>query len=175
MVAARDLIVEQGWSSASNRAIAARAEVNLALISYHFGGKKKLLVAMLDRAVAEITEQYAPMHEADDLPAFVGAALRASTALASDPNSRVIAAAMLEAVHDRELAPAVKRNLRDLRAFVRAVVERCVVSEDQISGLVTLIAATLDGLILHLILDPETDVQGAGTAIEDALDSLLRP
>lgn len=42
MVAARDLIVERGWSAASNRAIAAKADVNLALISYHFGGKKKV-------------------------------------------------------------------------------------------------------------------------------------
>ena len=94
--------------------------------------------------------------------------------MASDPNARVVAAAMLEAVHDQEVASAVRRNLGELRAFVRSVVERSVVPEDQVSGLVTLVAALLDGLMLHLILDPETDVQGAGEVVEQALESWLR-
>src|SRR3954471_10561188 len=46
---ARDLLVEQGYSGTSTRAVAERAETQLSLVHYHFGGKQQLLVAVLER------------------------------------------------------------------------------------------------------------------------------
>jgi AcrR family transcriptional regulator len=47
--AAREVLSEQGYTLASTRAIAERAGVRLSLVHYHFGGKQRLLAAVLDR------------------------------------------------------------------------------------------------------------------------------
>ena len=47
--AARDLLVERGYSGTSTRAVAERADTQLSLVHYHFGGKQQLLVAVLER------------------------------------------------------------------------------------------------------------------------------
>jgi AcrR family transcriptional regulator len=47
--AARELLVEQGSSGTTTRAVADRAGVRLSLVHYHFGGKQGLLVEVLQR------------------------------------------------------------------------------------------------------------------------------
>jgi AcrR family transcriptional regulator len=47
--AARDVLVEHGYSGTSTRAVAERAETQLSLVHYHFGGKQQLLGAVLER------------------------------------------------------------------------------------------------------------------------------
>jgi len=55
--AARDVLVERGYSCTSTRAVAERAETQLSLVHYHFGGKQQLLVAVLDRHNEELLER----------------------------------------------------------------------------------------------------------------------
>ena len=55
--AARDLLVERGYSGTSTRAVAERAETQLSLVHYHFGGKQQLLVAVLDRQNEDLLER----------------------------------------------------------------------------------------------------------------------
>src|SRR5215210_3471774 len=55
--AARDLLVERGYSGTSTRAVAERAETQLSLVHYHFGGKQQLLVAVLERENDELLER----------------------------------------------------------------------------------------------------------------------
>ena len=55
--AAELLFVERGFAATSMRAIASKAEVNLAAANYHFGSKRGLLSAVFHRRVAPITEQ----------------------------------------------------------------------------------------------------------------------
>jgi AcrR family transcriptional regulator len=52
--AARDVLVERGYSGTSTRAVAERAETQLSLVHYHFGGKQQLLVAVLERQNEEL-------------------------------------------------------------------------------------------------------------------------
>ncbi len=52
--AAETLFAERGFAATSLRAIAARAEVNLAATHYHFGSKKGLLAAVFHRRIAPI-------------------------------------------------------------------------------------------------------------------------
>jgi AcrR family transcriptional regulator len=55
--AARDLLVEHGYGGTSTRAVAERAETQLSLVHYHFGGKQQLLVAVLERENAALLER----------------------------------------------------------------------------------------------------------------------
>src|ERR1700710_2734164 len=52
--AARDMLVERGFSGTSTRAVAERADTQLSLVHYHFGGKQQLLVAVLERQNQEL-------------------------------------------------------------------------------------------------------------------------
>jgi AcrR family transcriptional regulator len=55
--AARDLLVERGYSGTSTRAVAERADTRLSLVHYHFGGKQQLLVAVLERQNEQLLER----------------------------------------------------------------------------------------------------------------------
>lgn len=55
--AAAALFPETGFDGVSVEDVAARAGVNKALISYHFGGKRGLYVAVLESAFAEMAER----------------------------------------------------------------------------------------------------------------------
>ena len=79
----RDRIVEatltvlkrHGYAGASARSIAAEGGFNQALIFYHFGSVRNLLLAALDRTSAERMAAYrAAAAGADDIPALVAVA-----------------------------------------------------------------------------------------------------
>jgi AcrR family transcriptional regulator len=55
--AARDLLVERGFGATSTRAVAERADTQLSLVHYHFGGKQQLLVALLERQNEQLLER----------------------------------------------------------------------------------------------------------------------
>jgi len=54
--AGAELFAEQGFDGVSIEDVAGRAGVNKALISYHFGGKRNLHVAVLESAFASMAE-----------------------------------------------------------------------------------------------------------------------
>jgi AcrR family transcriptional regulator len=62
--AARDLLVERGFSGTSTRAVAERADTRMSLVHYHFGGKQQLLVAVLERQNAELLERQRELYAA---------------------------------------------------------------------------------------------------------------
>jgi AcrR family transcriptional regulator len=75
--AACAVLREEGYSGASARAIATRAEANSALVFYHFGGVDQLLLAALDRSSAERMAMYREIAgRAKTLEELVEAALR---------------------------------------------------------------------------------------------------
>jgi AcrR family transcriptional regulator len=49
LAAARDLLRQAGYAGTTTRAVADRAGVRLSLVHYHFGGKRRLLVAVLEQ------------------------------------------------------------------------------------------------------------------------------
>lgn len=55
--AAESLFIENGFAATSMRAIATRAEVNLAAANYHFGSKKGLFAAVIHRRVEPINHK----------------------------------------------------------------------------------------------------------------------
>jgi AcrR family transcriptional regulator len=52
-----DLLVERGYAATSTRAVAERADTQLSLVHYHFGGKQQLLAAVLERQNEELLER----------------------------------------------------------------------------------------------------------------------
>ncbi len=55
--AAESLFSQQGFTSASLRAITTAAQANLAAANYHFGGKEALLSAVLERRLLPLNQQ----------------------------------------------------------------------------------------------------------------------
>ena len=53
MIAAEKLFVEKGFDGTSVRDLSREAEVNLAMVNYYFGGKEKLLEALVEKKTGE--------------------------------------------------------------------------------------------------------------------------
>jgi AcrR family transcriptional regulator len=56
--AALQTLIDDGYSGTSARTIAARAQLNPALVFYHYGGVDELLLAALDKSSAERLDRY---------------------------------------------------------------------------------------------------------------------
>jgi AcrR family transcriptional regulator len=64
--AARDMLVERGYGGTSTRAVAERAETQLSLVHYHFGGKQQLLAAVLERQNQQLLERQRRLYSRPD-------------------------------------------------------------------------------------------------------------
>lgn len=63
--AAKDALVESGYSALSTRSIAQRAGVPLSQIHYHFGTKQNLVLAVLEEENRKLLERQARLYESD--------------------------------------------------------------------------------------------------------------
>jgi TetR/AcrR family transcriptional regulator len=70
MAAARELLTENGGSRFSLAEVAARSGKNIALVSYHFGGKEQMLVAIATEDEVAVTQPLQALLAAD-LPVLV--------------------------------------------------------------------------------------------------------
>jgi AcrR family transcriptional regulator len=174
--AAAELIAERGWGQVTTRAIAERAGLPHGTVSYHFQGKQELLT----EAALHTIESLFPMSELaaiktlDELIPLIKSWLGDQ-----NPISPVSIGVLTEAMRESKHNPTLRHRLAIiLREYRRTMAE--VVSTEQLHGtiasgpapsaLATLIAAVGDGLLLHVLLDPELNV---AEAIE-ALLALLR-
>jgi AcrR family transcriptional regulator len=62
--AAISLFSEQGYAATGTRAIASRAQCNVALISHHFGSKEGLLREVLVRGITTVRDELRALHAA---------------------------------------------------------------------------------------------------------------
>lgn len=169
--AAAALIAELGWGRVTTRAVAERAGLPHGAVSYHFPGKEALL-AEAALAVVERAFPLADLRAAGDLAGVVSQmrAWAASPAPADQPGRAVLLEAMREAGRN----PALQTRLAGMLAEYREVLASLVRTGSQRggvpvgadpAGLATLLAAAGDGLLLHAMLDPTTDLVGAVTAL----------
>src|SRR2546429_8508046 len=66
--AARDELAERGYTGTTTRSIAERAGVQLSLVHYHFGGKRQLLVAVLDRENKRLLQRQRALYDGPGAP-----------------------------------------------------------------------------------------------------------
>jgi len=164
LVAAAQLIAERGWGEVTTRDVAERAGVNAALVHYHFGSMDSLLrEAAMARLEPELAAAMAPLTEDRRLEDALTEAVTGLDRfdLASQPGI-LAAEVLLRATRDQALAGTMGNAIR---AFREALADRlrADAAQGEIRGdvspevMAVIIGATLDGLLLQRMADPEVD------------------
>ncbi|GAA1894479.1 TetR/AcrR family transcriptional regulator [Actinomadura bangladeshensis] len=170
------LIAEVGWGRVTMRGIAARAGVPHGAISYHFQGKDDVLrqaaVAGTLRALAQPLAMAQAAESVQEM--FEGTLGWFAVGGLQDPSAALLLETARQAARDPALREPLTAELRKFRAALTELVERNqregrVAPGLPASGTATVVAALLDGLLLHLILDPELDLSDAAEAVRTFL------
>ncbi|SNS75278.1 transcriptional regulator, TetR family [Actinomadura meyerae] len=176
--AAVAVMAEGGWAAVTSRAVADRAQANNALVHYYFGSVDALRRAAVLHAVEqELEGPVEAILRAEDTLAGVAEAVRALVDRgAGTAGQRVMVEAMLHGVRDEELRAETERQIRMFRDLLAARLAEdrkagALRPDADPRGLAVAIAALLDGLLMHVLIDPGTE---AGDAAAGLL-ALLRP
>jgi len=164
-LAAVELVAELGWDAVTTRAVAARAGVNPALVHYHYGSMDVLLRSAVVAALEqEIGQAAVPFTTEPSLADAVAGATDAIGQFDPDtPAAALLIEAMIRAVRDPELSRLIVGSLVEFRELVAARVRAAAddgTTDLPPEGAGAFVAAALDGLLLHRIVDPATDVDG---------------
>ncbi len=174
--AAVELLIEGGYDAVTTRSVTARAGVNGALVNYYFGTKQRLLVeaaaAAMMRAFAEPAEL---LLESEDPRQGIGATVEWLARMdPRTPEMSVVSESTVRALRDPDMRRAVAGELAEFRAafgtrLEAAIAEGRVRAGPGAGGLAILLAAALDGLALHVLLDPKLDLGAANQALQELL------
>ncbi|WP_165964260.1 TetR/AcrR family transcriptional regulator [Actinomadura sp. KC216] len=176
--AAVAVMAESGWSAVTSRVVAERARANNALVHYYFGSVDALRKAAVMHAVEkELEGPVEAILQAGD--ALDGVAEAIGGLLERGPGTaqqRVLVEALMQGLRDEELREG---GIRQIRAFRDLLAARLAADRDagrlradaDPEGLAVVLGALLDGLLLHVLIDPGT---GAAAATRGLL-ALLRP
>jgi AcrR family transcriptional regulator len=168
--AAAAAIAERGWGAVSTRDIAERAGVNNALIHYYFGTRQQLLrAAAIDAILRDLQAPGEILARAPSLAAGLrDVVLWIRGYGAASEGARLFAETMLESTRDDMLRAALGGAAAAFRALLatRLAAEDAAPAGVSANGAAVLLAAALDGLLLHYILDPALDLAGAAAALQ---------
>lgn len=171
--AATDVLRTEGITGVSARVVAARAEVNQALVFYHFGTLAGLIDAATRQAVDRSAAQYHDVFaEVDSLPALLQLGRELHAAEQASGNVALMAQLMAGGQHDAQLAAAARYGMDRWIAEVEIAADRVlrgsVLAEIcDARGLARVVCASFIGLELYDGIDP-----AGGAAALDALDRL---
>lgn len=174
--AAAELIAEVGWGNVSSRMVAERAGLNNALVHYHFESMDDLL----RRAAEErVTDAFAsPTRELwrHELTAAMKAAVIWLERLdVSSTETGVLVESLAEARRDPALQQHAAKELEALRAGLTNSIEAegAALAGLGARGMATVLLATLDGLLIHRVIDPGLSLRPAAKSIRALLDSTV--
>lgn len=164
--AAIELIGEVGWGSVSTRMVAERAGVPTGSVHYHFRSLDGLLAdATVPLLNGVVDEAEAAMSSAADLDAgidWITGMVGHYTADAGE--SRLSSEIFLAAARSERLGPEIAATLARFRRAVAAWLTRCGQERDA-DALAVLVAAAVDGLMLHRAVDADVDPEAVGIAL----------
>ena len=159
--AATELIAELGWAGVSTRVLAERAGLTPGLVHYHFSSLQALLseaaVGALTRLVDDLGALLSQVKTPEEAVEELLTAL--SKHSGSDPMSLLVTETYLATTRDTELREAVGVVLADFRTRLAAWFADHGVAAPEATAAV--LAATVDGLLLHRALLPEPDATAA--------------
>jgi AcrR family transcriptional regulator len=177
--AAAELIGEEGWGGVTTRAIAARAGVPHAAVSYHFRGREALL---REAAMVTTTEFFAAAIEVlSTAPGGLTGAITATLGAYRDlPAVRDRLAVVLEANRQATRDPWLAERMREiLHTYIAGLTT--IIEADQAAGrldpglsaprLAAVVAGALDGIGLQAAFDSDVDVMALGATLTQLLDS----
>ncbi|UBU15867.1 TetR/AcrR family transcriptional regulator [Nonomuraea gerenzanensis] len=161
--AAVALVPEVGWGGVSTRLVAERAGVAPGVVHYHFASVTDLLMAaclgftaaLLDRLAAELSAQPDPGEAVGwllgELSHYSG----------TDPASLLVVELYLAATRIPELRERLGEQVGRFRATVASwLAERGYQGDPAAAA--AMLAASVDGIMLHRALDPGLDLAALG-------------
>ncbi|TCC35343.1 TetR/AcrR family transcriptional regulator [Kribbella speibonae] len=154
LAAAVELIPERGWSAVSTRILAERAGVTPSVVHYHFSSVQDVLteaaIAMMREVLAATDFTSAPTPAAA-VDAMLGSLERYD---GTDPTSLLFTETYLAATRDEHLHAQIAALITDFRTRLADWLAIHQVAEP--SATAAVLAATIDGLLLHRTLGPES-------------------
>lgn len=169
------VIGEAGWGGVTTRAVAERAGVNQGLVHYHFASITDLLIAAstsFTRALLHQTaEELATKDVSGGLDWLLGELARYT---GDDPASRTFAEALLAAGRLPQLRAELAAVLTAFRATVADWL-RDHGHNHEADATALVLAATLDGLVLHRTLQPDLDPTELREPLRRMLDLTTPP
>jgi len=178
LAATIELLERDGWDAVTVRGIAAHAEVNLALVNYHFGSKTNLKLAAFDAVLHDAVET--PMgapHEGPDLDGGLRELIHVALGSGrSTGRRRIFESAMAAALHDPDIAARMRPMLERGRAQLAGWIDESVAAgqlpgSTDVAALAVVLTAMLDGLWVQQVIDPATDVDRVVAAVTSLLRS----
>jgi AcrR family transcriptional regulator len=174
--AAIELVAEVGADRLRTRAVAERAEVNPALVHYHFGSMAALVRAAEEKVVAEEAEPIveALWREAGIQTAVQGVFDAIQQLGEPTPSIMVMNDIMARATRD----PSARARARDMLAGFRVLIRdrlaeaqrrREIGPHVDIDAAAVMLAALLDGLGMHRLIDQSLDVRAVAGLLLTAL------
>jgi AcrR family transcriptional regulator len=167
------LMAELGIDRVRTRSIAERAGVNPALVHYYFGSVSGLVLAAAQDA---LLRTLGPSLEAFQSGATLGDSIRAILRWLdrygrATPGSTILAEAMVKATRNKAFRKWATQASRRFRSIIEERL-RAARQAGEIDPRVNLratavsLAAALDGLLFHRLVDPGLDVMQAAAPLE---------
>ncbi|WP_327640095.1 TetR/AcrR family transcriptional regulator [Kribbella sp. NBC_00482] len=156
LAAAAELIPERGWSAVSTRILAERAGVTPSVVHYHFSSVQDVLTEATVTAMRQVLATTDELFTSATTPAAAIDALLASIEQydGTDPMSLLFTETYLAATRDPRLHTQIAGLVTDFRTRVADWLTIHEVAEPAATAAV--LAATIDGLLLHRTLGPES-------------------
>lgn len=154
-----ELIGEKGWNAVSTRMVAERAGVRSGVVHYHFASVRALLHEAAMGTVRQILAGFAPiLRQFDDVASGLDSILDALGQYSGrDTTSLLLFEAYLAATRDDELRAELSRVVGEFRELVADWLAGR--GQDSPRETAAVIAATLDGFVLHKAMDPTLDAE----------------
>jgi len=169
LAATATAIARSGWSAVTTRQVAALAHVNPALVHYHFDSMDDLRrEAVLAAMAAEIERPMSALLADVPLPDAIAACVAAVGQI--DPESdrfALLYEAMLEGSRDAMMRAVLSEAYDEFRAALTGRVREAGGPAPEAAAVV--IAAALDGVLLHRLVKPDLDVDGLTATLVAAL------
>lgn len=171
LTAAAELIPELGWNSVSTRLLAERAGVAPGLVHYHFASLHAVLREAAIGTMREVLSVTEPaLATATTVDAGLDLLLASLDAYTgTDPTSLLVIETYLAASRDETLRTELVGLLEGFRgALARWLAEH---GRDDPQGTAAVLAAAIDGVLLHRALDPDLTAQ----TVSPVLRRILAP